>query len=53
VHLLGEVVLRDLKLKREALDKLNLPVDVLEGKNCLKEKIEERDGRVDRHFRLL
>ncbi|KAI8143832.1 hypothetical protein BJV82DRAFT_668275 [Fennellomyces sp. T-0311] len=27
----GEVVLRNLKLKREALDKLNLPVDVLEG----------------------
>ncbi|KAI9493351.1 hypothetical protein BDB00DRAFT_946102 [Zychaea mexicana] len=27
----GEVVLRNLKLKREALDKLDLPVDVLEG----------------------
>ncbi|KAI9283162.1 hypothetical protein BY458DRAFT_427893 [Sporodiniella umbellata] len=27
----GEVKLRDLKLRREALDKLNLPVDVLEG----------------------
>ncbi|RCI05461.1 hypothetical protein CU098_001873, partial [Rhizopus stolonifer] len=27
----GEVTLRDLKLKREALDKFNLPVDVLEG----------------------
>ncbi|CAO3651068.1 unnamed protein product [Cunninghamella blakesleeana] len=27
----GEVVLRNLKLKREALDKLNLPIDVLEG----------------------
>ncbi|KAG0173105.1 hypothetical protein DFQ30_008890 [Apophysomyces sp. BC1015] len=27
----GDVVLRNLKLKREALDKLNLPVDVLEG----------------------
>ncbi|KAI8878766.1 hypothetical protein K501DRAFT_124944, partial [Backusella circina FSU 941] len=27
----GEVILRDLKLRREALDKLNLPVDVLEG----------------------
>lgn len=29
--LLGEVTLRDLKLRREALDKFNLPVDVLEG----------------------
>ncbi|RCI00207.1 hypothetical protein CU097_014138 [Rhizopus azygosporus] len=27
----GEVKLRDLKLRREALDKLNLPIDVLEG----------------------
>ncbi|KAL7310459.1 Vacuolar protein sorting-associated protein 13 [Mucor circinelloides] len=27
----GEVTLRDLKLRREALDKFNLPVDVLEG----------------------
>ncbi|KAI9480349.1 MAG: hypothetical protein EXX96DRAFT_521344 [Benjaminiella poitrasii] len=27
----GQVTLRDLKLRREALDKLNLPVDVLEG----------------------
>ncbi|OAD68026.1 hypothetical protein PHYBLDRAFT_57710 [Phycomyces blakesleeanus NRRL 1555(-)] len=27
----GEVVLRNLRLKREALDKLNLPVDVLHG----------------------
>ncbi|KAG1448789.1 hypothetical protein G6F56_008845 [Rhizopus delemar] len=27
----GQVKLRDLKLRREALDKLNLPVDVLEG----------------------
>lgn len=29
----GEVTLRDLKLRREALDKFNLPVDVLEGKH--------------------
>lgn len=28
----GEVTLHDLKLRREALDKFNLPVDVLEGK---------------------
>lgn len=32
LHHLGEVTLRDLKLRREALDKFNLPVDVLEGK---------------------
>lgn len=31
MHTIGEVVLRNLKLKREALDKLDLPVDVLEG----------------------
>jgi vacuolar protein sorting-associated protein 13A/C len=29
--IIGEVTLRDLKLRREALDKFNLPVDVLEG----------------------
>jgi vacuolar protein sorting-associated protein 13A/C len=28
---LGDVVLRDLQLRREALDKFDLPVDVLEG----------------------
>ncbi|CAG8531072.1 22393_t:CDS:10, partial [Racocetra persica] len=27
----GDVVLRDLQLKKEALDKFNLPIDVLEG----------------------
>jgi hypothetical protein len=27
----GDVVLRNLQLKKEALDKFNLPIDVLEG----------------------
>jgi vacuolar protein sorting-associated protein 13A/C len=31
ISLTGDVVLRDLQLKREALDKFDLPVDVLEG----------------------
>ena len=30
--LVGNVVLKNLKLKKEAVDKLNLPIEVIEGK---------------------
>lgn len=35
----GEANLRDLKLRREALDKLDLPIDVLEGIMVIRGKV--------------
>ena len=32
----GNVVLKNLKLKKEAVDKLNLPIEVFEGKRLYK-----------------
>lgn len=49
----GEVTLRDLKLRREALDKFNLPVDVLEGKPASQPAIDTRQQTLTRtHHRL-
>lgn len=42
--LVGEVVLRNLQLKKEALDKFNLPVDVLEGELYVDEVATREEG---------
>lgn len=39
VHEIGNVVLTDLQLKKEALDKLNLPIEVFFGTDaCIAKK---------------
>ena len=32
MNLIGNVVLKNLKLKKDAVDKLNLPIEIFEGK---------------------